>query len=139
MKAHTAPHLALFSILFLCFASTISPGGCALEISSADEFIDFANNVNSGANNYEGETVYLTADIDMTDYSSQFEPVGKSNDNSTFSGTFDGQGHTISNLVISSDAFRFLGVFGVFVGSNNQEHCYGQIVHIQEQPLWWRL
>ena len=108
MKAHTSPHLALSSFTFFLFTSILLPRGCALDISSAEEFIDFASNVNNGTNNYAGETVYLTADIDMTDYSSQFEPVGKSSDENTFSGTFDGQGHAVSNLVISFDLLPYL-------------------------------
>ena len=121
MKAHTAPHLALssfFTLLLIIFlASILLPGGCALDISSAKEFISFASNVNTGTNNYKGETVYLTADIDMTGYSSQFEPVGKSIAGNTFLGAFDGQGHTFSNLAVSSDSFGFLGIFGISWGT----------------------
>ena len=114
----TAQHLAALPPLLLLFLlSTLVSKVHALEIRSASEFIDFANKVNSGTNNYEGETVYLTNDLDFADYSSSFVPVGKSNDANTFRGTFDGQGHIISNLNVSSDEFPFLGVFGYSTGT----------------------
>ena len=86
-------------------------------INSADEFIDFANNVNNGNNNYAGETVYLTKDLDFSSCSSSFVPIGKSNGTKVFRGTFDGNGHVISNLKVSSDEFRYLGVFGSSSGA----------------------
>ena len=111
ITAITAQHLSLvLSSLFILLVTLFS-GGHALEISSIEDFIDFTNNVNTGSN-YARETVYLTNDLDFTGYSVSFEPVGKSNDAKVFRGTFDGNGHVISNLEVSTDKFRFLGVFG---------------------------
>ena len=112
----TAQHLslALSSLLFL--SQSLFTRGYALEINSADAFIDFAKKVNSGSN-YAGDTVYLTSNLDFSSYSSSFVPVGKSNDASIFRGTFDGRGHTISNLKVSTDEFPFLGVFGYSSGA----------------------
>ncbi len=76
-------------------------------------------------NNYmylDGVTVYLANDIDMTGVT-DFQPIGndiaKINGNPTkaFKGTFDGQGHTIENLVMTSTAvnasdFTMVGLFG---------------------------
>ena len=46
---------------------------------------------------FEGTTVFLDTDIDFSgDLSEQFEPIGKNS--SSFNGTFDGQGYTISDL-----------------------------------------
>ncbi len=69
-----------------------------------------------------GVTVYLANDIDMTGVT-DFQPIG--NDISkingipdkAFKGTFDGQGHTIDNLVMTSDVvnaseFTMVGLFG---------------------------
>ena len=107
--------LALSSLLILLVA--LFTTGYALEINSADDFTDFANNVNNGNNNYARETVYLTKDLDFTGYSSSSVPVGKSNDTKVFRGTFEGNGHVISNLKVSSDEFRYLGLFGYSRGT----------------------
>ena len=113
----TAQHLslALSSLLFL--SSSLFTRGYALNIATVEEFIDFANNVNNGTNSFSGETVYLTNDLDFANYSFSFVPVGKSNDGNTFRGTFDGNGHSISNLNASSGEFRYLGVFGYSLGT----------------------
>ena len=108
------PSFALSSLLILLV--TLFTRGDPLSISSVDDFIDFANNVNSGSN-YARETVYLINDLDFTGYSSSSVPVGKSNDTNIFRGTFDGNGHVISNLKVSSDEFPFLGVFGYSSGT----------------------
>ena len=113
----TAQHLSF--LLFLL--STLISKVYGLSIETASEFIDFASNVNNGNSNYAGETVYLTNDLDFADYLSSFEPVGKTNeDTNIFRGTFDGQGHAISNLNVSSDKFRFLGVFGYSRGATTK-------------------
>ena len=55
--------------------------------------------------------MFLDADIDFSDgLSEQFEPIGKSN-NYFFQGTFEGQGHTISNLAVNSSS-EYVGLFG---------------------------
>ena len=63
-------------------------------ISSAADLIYFGATVNGGKT-YQGETVLLTADIDMKGYS--WIPVG------SFGGTFDGNEKTISNLTITGE------------------------------------
>ena len=70
-----------------------------LEISTKEELIAFANDVNNG-NTYEEKTVVLTADIDLEgNENNQWTPIG--NDSYAFEGTFDGRNHIISNLYIS--------------------------------------
>ena len=82
-----------------------------VRINSVDEFIAFSNDVNSGGN-YSGTTVYLEADIDFTgDLSRQFNPIGVNGTN-LFQGTFDGQGHLVSNLTIET-SLQFVGLFGL--------------------------
>jgi hypothetical protein len=51
----------------------------------------------------------LTADIDMTSYNQHYVIVGSAE--KLFTGQFDGQGHTISNLTISGG--NYAGMFGV--------------------------
>ncbi len=65
-------------------------------IHDLDEFKSFRDDVNAG-NTYAGKTVILAADIDLgneewTSIGSRYKP---------FSGSFDGQGHTVSNLKIT--------------------------------------
>lgn len=56
---------------------------------------------------YLGKYFKVTADIDMSDY--KFTPIG--NDwQHVFAGTFDGNGHTIKNLLI--DVPQYAGLFG---------------------------
>ena len=64
---------------------------------------------------YSGTTVYLESDLDFSGgLSEQFEPMGSYR--IPFDGIFDGQGHTISNLVIKS-SFSEVGVFGYSTGA----------------------
>ena len=77
------------------------------QIGTAEDLVAFSELVNGG------ETLanaVLTADIDMTNESANFLPIG--NENSMYSGTFDGQGHKISNLNVKYD-FARVGLFGV--------------------------
>lgn len=68
------------------------PEKADLLINSVEEFFRFANEVNDG-NTYEGKTVRLTTDLDLSPYES-FLGVG------TFYGTFDGGGHTIDGATV---------------------------------------
>ena len=83
-------------VLGFTFIASELPGtgtaGDPYTISNSDEWINFAYNVNSG-NNYNGKYVKLTSDISVT------TPVGdhaSDSDNQPFSGTFLGDGHTIT-------------------------------------------
>ena len=53
--------------------------------------------------------IELNANLDMGRYSDRFQPAGTTA--RPFCGTFDGQGHTISNLTVKGD--RCVGLFGV--------------------------
>lgn len=72
------------------------------EIGTAAELLGFANMVNGGES-FSGKTVVLTADIDLANQ--EWTPIGQTNGyyaETYFQGTFDGQGHTISNLSITN-------------------------------------
>lgn len=78
-------------------------------IKNAAELVQFSKDVNSGTS-YNGTTVCLSSDIDFSgSFSSEFKPIGLNK--KFFLGTFDGQGHTISNL-----AMNFTGQSGGFFG-----------------------
>ena len=68
-------------------------------INDLDDLVDFLNDVNDEGNDYSGTTVYLTTDLDLDDLSStddiNFGSIGT--EETPFRGTFDGQGHKISN------------------------------------------
>jgi len=61
----------------------------------------------NGGNKLQGKSVKLTADIDLA--GEEWTPIG--NSTNTFNGTFDGQGHKISNLVVTGNN-SYVGLFG---------------------------
>ncbi len=86
-------------------------------ILEGSELAYLAQQVNNGTN-YDGKYFQLTCDIDLNDR--QWTPIG-TNGNS-FSGIFDGAGHSISNAVIeteddvSSGSSYSYGIFGSIMG-----------------------
>lgn len=77
-----------------------------ISIYTVDDLIAFRNKVNAGTN-YNGYVVKLEANLDLSGI--PWTPIGRiKTDNSgkfyDFYGTFDGQGHTISNLSVGTDA-----------------------------------
>ena len=93
---------------------TLYPSTFVSRIKSPKELIELANTVNAGTT-YSEATVYLDADIEFTDELSRlFTPVGASEDKH-FKGVFDGQGHTIRNLRVSS-SMKYTGLFGYSSG-----------------------
>lgn len=74
------------------------------------DFCLFSSMVNDGQLRINAR---LKKDLDMTDYSSSFTPIGR--ENAGFRGTFDGEGHRISNLTIDGGGGYFAGLFS-FVG-----------------------
>ena len=100
----------MFFSLLLCCLAALGQGALSNEhhIKNTTEFIQFSKNVAR----YFGTTVFLDADIDFSGgLSEQFEPIGTS-ESISFQGTFDGQGHTISNLVVNSSSSQDVGLFG---------------------------
>lgn len=82
-----------------------------LVITTAEELMDFAAAVNNG--DYAGiadVTVELGADINMSGY--DWTPIGIDGSH-YFSGTFEGNGHTVSNLTITKDTTGYFGLFGI--------------------------
>ncbi len=102
---------------FLAAALTFLLGGASAwaldevdgvyQINNGEDLVAFSELVNGGERT---ANAVLTADIDMTEYSEQFAPIGT--DDFKYSGTFDGQTHKISNLKIYRD-HDYVGLFGV--------------------------
>jgi hypothetical protein len=106
--------------------------GCPTNPSENDEPVQIATAAQLDAvrNNLGGRYI-LTADIDLSGYEN-WNPIGifqpasdKPEDAETpdfgkvFSGVFDGNGHTISNLTINRPSDFAVGLFGCVSGTNN--------------------
>ncbi len=85
------------------FAADEAPA--VTEIGTLDELKALRDEVNNG-NTFAGKTFKLTADIDLL--GEEWTPIG--NPTNWFQGNFDGDGHTISNLKITSG--EYAGLFG---------------------------
>ena len=81
-------------------------------ISTAEDLAGLAELVNGGTN-FAGKTITLETDIDLADI--EWTPIGKSG--ALFSGTFNGQEHTISNLKITNDREDYCGFFYCLSGA----------------------
>ena len=81
-------------------------------ITSAEELALLAKKVNAGTS-YKGYTVKLANDIDLG--SRLWTPIGKNGYSSKkpFEGVFDGNGKTISNLLINNSYQSDVGLFGL--------------------------
>lgn len=101
-------HLLLFLQAFLFGVNTfaIDDIGGVYQIGTAEDLVEFSKLVNGGSNNV---SAVLTANIDMAECSNDFKPIGT--EANPFNGSFDGQGHIISNLTVNTGA-DCAGLFG---------------------------
>lgn len=104
----------LLSLPLLLFVNLILAEDRLISIDTPNDLIWLSNAVNSGHNFFQ-MTVVLTDDLDMSELSSSFKPIGLDSER-PFSGTFFGQGYSISNLNISSKGNDYAGLFGVSRG-----------------------
>ena len=74
-----------------------------VEISTVEQLKAFRDAVNSG-NQFTDKTVKLTADLDLSG-ETNWTPIGNlvAYPGQSFNGTFDGDGHTISNLTVNDN------------------------------------
>ncbi len=88
-------------------------------ITTPAELAWVAEQVNSRMDYFEGKTILLMNDIDLS--GSYWTPIGNvtAYPTVTFKGTFDGQNHVISNLTASDDAtgYAAAGLFGSILGT----------------------
>ncbi|AQQ72300.1 hypothetical protein SMSP2_02683 [Limihaloglobus sulfuriphilus] len=103
------------------------------QIATAAQLDAMGNYSSDWDNSFE-----LTADIDMTgwDYNlaliSANEIEGQSYTGTKFSGSFDGNGHTVSNLKISAEGdYAFVGLFGYIDETGTIENLKLDNVHIK--------
>ncbi|MDO4281429.1 MAG: GLUG motif-containing protein, partial [Peptococcaceae bacterium] len=99
-------------------------------ISSVSDLIAFAQMVNGSddhpGKDFLGKTVYLEADLDLSD--TTWVPIGSTNSddgethNAEFAGTFDGQDHSVSNISLDfgqtdEPLYDAGGFFGIVSGT----------------------
>ena len=93
---------------------TGQPDATAYTISTAAQLAGLAKLVNEG-NNFSKKTILLEDSLDLN--GQEWTPIGGTDTGKTFAGTFDGQGHTISNLKITRGLDN--------VGANNRVGLFG--------------
>lgn len=93
---------------FLLFSPGVL-GTKVFRITSADDLIELSKD----SRNYSDAIVYLDRDINFA--KKTLTSIG-TNEYDYFRGSFDGQGHTISNLIMNSSS-RFAGFFGFSRGA----------------------
>ena len=89
------------------------------KIDEADDLAYLATIVNDNQWNTANATFVLADNIDLTEWratNGNWVPIGT--DSSSFKGTFDGNGHVISNLTIGNPTLDYQGLFG-YAGSNS--------------------
>ena len=99
--------LALIMAASLITVSVSAEETTDFSIGTLAELQAFADSAKNGET-FEGQTVALTADIDLGGESNPWTPI------STFKGTFDGNGHVVSGLYIASGST--VGFFGAVNG-----------------------
>ena len=78
-------------------------------IEDASQLAWLAESTNDGSmNGFTGSKIVLMSDIDLDN--KEWTPIGTSEQ--PFSGTFDGNGHTISNIHCSDASSDYVGLFG---------------------------
>ena len=80
-------------------------------ITTAEELAWVAEQTNAG-NGFQGQTLVVSNDIDLQNVA--WTPIGT--ESNPFKGTFDGAGHTISNLSVDTPDEKFAGLFGNATG-----------------------
>ena len=88
------------------------PAATEFTIESANELAGLAQLVNTGVDSFAGKSFKLSDNVDLNGI--KWTPIGtKAN---SFKGVFDGQGNTVKNLYIESDASS-VGLFGFVEGN----------------------
>lgn len=102
----------IFVVTVNLSSNTISITPDWTDISTADQLITFAETVNAATEDNQNNAKWarLTADIDMT--GKTFPGIGNDSKWHRYVGTFDGQGHVISNLNMTSENCGFVTVAG---------------------------
>jgi hypothetical protein len=113
--------------------TTSEPGVTIYTLSTANDLAGLAVKVNGG-NTFEGCKIVLADNINLP--GTNWTPIGTTAN--LFKGTFDGQGHTVSNLLMNdNDGKQPSGLFGA-IGSGSKitnVKVTGSITLASENPL----
>ncbi len=90
------------------------------QITTPAQLAKLAELVNAGNTSYNAEHYKLMNDLDLSGYATGegWVPIGYDNSNGSFKGTFDGNGHKISNLTIDCSSRENVGLFG-YIGTSS--------------------
>lgn len=105
---------ASYSLEWLEDGKPEANAGDKFYLNSAEDLAGLAYYVNNYASTnhiFEGDTIYLEVDVDLDNCN--WDPIGTAvpGEKNRFYGSFDGKGHTISNLKIA-DGHYYAGLFG---------------------------
>ena len=89
-------------------ANTMAQVDGVYQIGTAQQLVNFATIVNSGATDSKA---VLTTDIDLAQVITNDAWTSIGNNDKPFKGTFDGQGHTIKNITYTATG-QYNGLFG---------------------------
>ncbi len=103
-----------YSLEWLSTGDPEKTAGDKFYLNSAEDLAGLAYYVNTYAstnNIFTGDTVYLNVDVDLDNH--DWAPIGTAvpREKNRFYGSFDGQGHTISNLKVGEGHY-YAGLFG---------------------------
>ena len=111
------------------FAGSFSnQSGNTVTITTPAELARVAYMVNQQKNNLRNYTFKLDRDLDMSGH--KWVPIGGFSYSTYFQGTFDGQGHTISGLVVDRSDSYYNGLFG-WVGERFGVDYYGTVKNLR--------
>ena len=120
-------------------APAVVEGG--YEISNAAQLKYFAESVNAGETTYNGATIKLAADIDLQNEPWTpigFNPNDEAGNENYYTGTFDGNGHTIKNLYIDVKDKGGVGFFGALHNATIKnitfENVFVKAVESEDDP-----
>lgn len=93
-------------------------------LTTPEQLAGFSELVNSGVD-FANKTIYLGANIDLS--YNEWIPIG--NEDNPFVGTFNGNGYTISSLMISTSS-SYVGLFGKITGKISDVNIDNATVYV---------
>lgn len=106
---------------------TANPNATVFDINNASQLAGLAYQVNEGKISFQGKTIKLTADIDLS--TSYWSGIGTSE--TSFEGSFDGENHTISGMYMDNRSVAVRSGFFNYMGNYNAE----EIIEIKNLTL----
>ena len=105
-------------------------------VSSGAELFDLATKVNAGDENLTGATIALANDIDIGSYE-DWTPIGTTL--APFTGSFNGNGHTVKNLSITKINKSSIGLFGTIKNATVENVVVNGLINIDTTQITTQL